>query len=83
MITLVSQVILSSVARRGLPRKRDLAVNPEGENAHSHLGLGLVVIVILLRRKVPSEVLVYAMTFPQWAKFYRLVTNVCLNWNLN
>ena len=61
-----------------------MAVDPIGENAHSHLGLGLVVIVILLRRKVPSEVLVLTVTFtPELAKFNRLEMNVCLNSNLN
>ena len=35
VIMLVSQVIFSSIARRGVPRIRDLAVDPAGENAQS------------------------------------------------
>ena len=58
------QVIFPSLARRGLPQIKDLAVNPVGEKAHSHLGLGLVVIVILLHQKVLSEVPMHAVTFP-------------------
>ena len=79
-----AQVIFLSVASRGLPRIKDLAVDPVGENAHSHVGLGLVVIVILLRQKVPSEVPHACRDVsPEWTEFYKLVSNVCLNWDLS